>query len=145
MSWRSCRGAIDMRLVAFLFVTGAPVLSIADDSPVAADVATGKAVYSQTCIACHGSNGKGAIPGVRDLTDPDGSLAKSDEELIGSITDGFQSPGAAMTMPPKGGNPTLTANDISAVLSYLRAEFGSSRRCGKPTNACNGTGQASKC
>lgn len=145
MCWCSCRGAIDMRLVAFLFIAGAPLLSIADDSPVAADVTTGKAVYSQTCIACHGSNGKGAIPGVRDLTDADGPLAKSDEELIGSITDGFQSPGAAMAMPPKGGNPTLTADDINAVLSYLRAEFGSSRRCGKPTNACNGSGQASKC
>ncbi|NNF92431.1 MAG: c-type cytochrome [Boseongicola sp.] len=95
--------------------------AIADAS---ADVAAGKAVYSQTCVACHGADGTGAIPGVTDLTKTDGALAKSDEELIGSITDGFQSPGAALAMPAKGGNPALTESDIKTVLAYLRATFG---------------------
>jgi len=87
-------------------------------------VATGKAVYSQTCFACHGTNGKGAIPGVADLTDAKGALSKSDEELIKSITEGLQTPGAALAMPPLGGNPALTEADVKAVLAYLRAEFG---------------------
>jgi len=93
------------------------------DEP-AADVAVGKAAYSQTCIACHGANGKGAIPGVADLTKADGALSKTDDELIKSITEGFQSPGAALAMPAKGGNPALTETDIKAVLAYLRATFG---------------------
>jgi len=88
-----------------------------------ADVAAGKAVYAQTCIACHGANGKGAIPGVADLTKADGALAKSDDVLIKSITEGFKSPGSALAMPAKGGNPALTEADILAVLAYLRATF----------------------
>ena len=89
-----------------------------------AQVAAGNAVYSQTCVACHGADGKGAIPGVADLTKADGALAKSDDELIKSITDGFQSPGAALAMPAKGGNPSLSESDIKAVLAYLRSAFG---------------------
>jgi len=89
------------------------------------EVAAGQAVYSQTCIACHGANGKSAIPGVADLTKSDGALSKSDEALIKSITEGFKSPGAALAMPAKGGNPSLTEADINAVLAYLRATFGS--------------------
>ena len=88
------------------------------------EAAAGKAVYSQTCIACHGADGKGTIPGVSDLTRAQGALAKSDAALIKNITDGFQSPGAALAMPAKGGNPALTEADIKAVLVYLRSAFG---------------------
>ena len=90
-----------MRLILiliFLLMSGGV---FADSSEAAADAAAGKAVYSQTCIACHGKNGKGAIPGVQDLTAADSPLTKSDEELINSITNGFQSPGSPMAMPPK--------------------------------------------
>ena len=113
-----------MRFITLLLVIFAPVLVSAEGDSVAADAAAGKAVYSQTCIACHGANGKGMIPGVRDLTAADGALAKSDEELIRNITDGFQSPGSFMAMPPKGGNPALSEEDVRAVLAYLRAAFG---------------------
>lgn len=109
-----------MRAVALLVLLIMPALSVADEASVTA----GKAVYSQTCIACHGANGKGAIPGVRNLTDPNGALTKSDEELIESIVNGTQTPGSFMAMPPKGGNPILTEEDINAVITYLRAEFG---------------------
>ncbi len=101
-----------------------PLLAFSDGVPEAADAAAGKAIYSQTCIACHGANGKGAIPGVADFTAKDGSLVKSDGELLKNINEGFQSPGSFMAMPPKGGNPTLMEADVRAVLAYLRAEFG---------------------
>ena len=113
-----------MRFVTLLLVIFTPVLVSAEGDSAAADVATGKVVYSQTCIACHGAGGKGMIPGVRDLTASDGALAKSDEELVKNISDGFQTPGSAMAMPPKGGNPTLTEEDVKAVLAYLRFKFG---------------------
>lgn len=96
----------------------------ADEKAAEPSVEAGKAIYSQTCIACHGNNGKGAIPGVSDLTKPDGSLGKSDEALIKSITEGVATPGAALTMPAKGGNPALTEADVAAVLAYLRVAFG---------------------
>lgn len=110
-----------MRYLNLLFILLISTTALADGDAVAA----GKTLYSQTCIACHGANGKGAIPGVADLTKSDGALNKSDEALIKSITEGLQTPGAAMAMPPLGGNPSLTEADVRALLAYLRAEFGS--------------------
>ncbi len=84
----------------------------------------GKSIYEQTCIACHGPDGKGAIPGIEQLTEK-GALAKSDETLFASIKDGSHSSGAAISMPAKGGNPSLTDGDIEAVLAFIRQRFGS--------------------
>lgn len=118
MCWHSCRRATDMRMAVLWCILISSEWAAADDL-----VAAGKDVYSQTCIACHGADGKGAIPGVRNLTEADGALAKSDDELIENISNGLQTPGSFMAMPPKGGNPALTDEDIRAVLAYLRAEF----------------------
>ncbi len=113
-----------MRTVLLSVLMLVPVLAFTNEAPEAADAAAGKAIYSQTCIACHGANGKGTIPGVTDFTAKDSPLSKSDVELFKNVSEGFQSPGSFMAMPPKGGNPTLTEADVRAVLSYLRAEFG---------------------
>ena len=126
MSWRSYSKAISRCLVvASLMAT--PFASASEPTESAVDTAAGKALYSQTCIACHGANGKGTIPGVRDFTVSDGPLSKSDEELVKSITEGVATPGAALTMPAKGGNPALTEADILSLIAYLRSEFGSER------------------
>lgn len=85
---------------------------------------TGKETYEKTCIACHAADGKGAFPGTPDFTDSAGALSKSDDVLIKHITNGFQSPGSPMAMPPKGGNPSLTEKDVEAVLKHIRETFG---------------------
>ena len=107
-------------LVSFL----TPVTATAGDNDNAAVVKAGKKLYSQTCIACHGANGKGALPGVSNFTTTDGPLAKSDAELTKSITEGLATPGAALSMPAKGGIPSLSDDDIRALIAYLRSEFG---------------------
>ena len=113
-----------MRTVLLSVLMLMPVLAFANDASEAADTAAGKGVFEQTCIACHGANGKGTIPGVTDFTAKGGPLSKSDAELLKNISEGFQSPGSFMAMPPKGGNPLLTEAEVRAVLAYLRAEFG---------------------
>jgi mono/diheme cytochrome c family protein len=90
--------------------------------PTASD--TGAAIYQQTCVACHGQNGKGAIPGAPDFTRPDGVLTQPRDVLLKHSTEGFQRPGSAMAMPPRGGNPALTDAQIERVLDYLREHFG---------------------
>lgn len=85
--------------------------------------AGGKAVYESTCIACHGADGAGTIPGTPDFTKKSGPLSKPDAVLLKNMTEGFQSPGSALAMPPKGGNPNLSAEELTAVLQYMRGTF----------------------
>jgi len=101
--------------IASLFTVGA----------VAGDVSKGKEVYEGTCVYCHGAGGGGEIPGTPDFNKADGVLAKTDAELVTNIMDGFESPGSAMPMPAKGGNPDLSEEDVANVLAYIRSEFGS--------------------
>jgi len=102
-----------------------PVMTTSDMTGQAVVAAlSGEQVYSQTCVACHGVDGKGRLPGVPDFTAPDGPLSKPDDILLRHIKEGFKSPGSPMAMPPKGSNPDLTAADIHAVLGYLHTSFG---------------------
>jgi cytochrome c5 len=107
-------------IAALSLVSGLASFAAADTG----SLATGKMVWMQTCVACHGADGRGVIPGTPDLTERDGPLAKSDAVLLAHITDGFQTPGAPLAMPPKGGNPTLGDADLTDVLAYMRATFG---------------------
>ena len=94
------------------------IVPLAGSPPLSGDV-----IYQQSCVACHGADGEGGMPGVPDLTDKSGSMSKSDAILIKHITEGFQSPGAPMAMPAMGGNPNLGEADIRAVLAYMRKTF----------------------
>ncbi len=94
-------------------------------SKAAASVSSlnGSDVYTQTCVACHGNNGKGTVPGAPDFTREDGPLSQSDETLFKHIKLGFKSSGSPMAMPPKGGNMNLNDSEINAVVEYLREAY----------------------
>lgn len=89
----------------------------------AVEAADSKAVYDSSCIACHGANGKGAIPGVPDFTAADSPLSKPREVLLNNIINGVQTPGNSMPMPPRGGNATLTDEEVAAALDYITKSF----------------------
>ncbi len=112
------------------FLQASNTVSVVDTKPIAlaTEQATGNSrsgeeIYEQTCVACHGADGKGTLPGVPNFSRADGPLGKSNEILFQNILLGYQSPGSPMAMPPKGGNPTLTGADIALVLRYLREAF----------------------
>lgn len=113
-------------VIAFLTASNKPVRKqiIADtketSGAVIASKLTGQAIYNQTCIACHGADGKGTLPGAPDFTKAQGPLSKDNDALFKNVFEGFQSPGSPMAMPAKGGNTALTAEDINAVVRYLR-------------------------
>lgn len=84
---------------------------------------SGQEIYENNCMACHGADGSGGLPGVPDFTDEKGRLAKDDGELLNHIIFGFQSPGSLMPMPPRGGNPQLSDSELSKALQYIKSKF----------------------
>jgi len=78
---------------------------------------SGKNIYQKNCAMCHGADGKGAFPGSPDLTQPGGRLSKPQSALLANIEKGIAG------MPPKGGNPNLTKDDIKQVLNYMLRTF----------------------
>ncbi|WP_051010059.1 cytochrome c [Novosphingobium sp. PP1Y] len=91
------------------------------------DPVHGKVVYAQTCVACHGANGRGTIPGAPDFKKKGGVLTKPHTALTDHIERGYSSPSSPISMPPKGGNPGLSVQDIKDVHAYMHQAFG----CGK--------------
>ncbi len=96
-------------------------------APVCATQHAGEKIFEQSCAACHGSDGTGAIAGVPDLTQFKGfkSGENSDAALFehfSHVKQGIKSSGP-ISMPPKGGNPNLTDQDIRDVLKYMREKF----------------------
>ncbi len=88
----------------------------------------GKQVYQGTCIACHGPDGTGALPGVPNLTRLEGFNKSSHSDFalfkhVEHVEKGLKRPGDPMAMPANGGNPNLTDKDIHDALIYMRAEF----------------------
>ena len=80
-------------------------------------------IYENNCLACHGVDGKGNLPGVPDFTDPQGRLNKPAAVIFDNVINGFQSPDGLMPMPARGGNSALSNADISAVLDYINNLF----------------------
>ncbi len=85
---------------------------------------SGKEIFEKTCQACHGADGKGVIPGAPDFSSKNSPLKNlSKEVLLKHIENGFQSPGSPAAMPPRGGNPNLTDQELSEVLEYMEKTF----------------------
>ena len=90
-------------------------------------VLLGEAEYIQ-CAACHGQDARGITGLGKDLVDSEFVHSLSDEELVDFIKTGRPIWDANNTtgldMPPKGGNPALTDEDIFAIVAYLRSLSG---------------------
>lgn len=100
--------------------TSGDTAAAAGRQQVAGNVSAGRSIYSQSCAACHGSSGQGAFSDVPNIR---GRLGKPASTLVQNVIRGFQSPGSAMAMPPKGGNPGLSTADIQSVVAYMKATF----------------------
>jgi len=97
-------------------------------APVCATQHAGEKIFEQTCAACHGSDGTGAIAGVPDLTQLKGFRFGENSntalfEHFTHVKQGIKSSSGSISMPPKGGNPDLTDQDIRDVLKYMNKKF----------------------
>lgn len=80
-------------------------------------------LYEGSCLVCHGDDGIGVMPGMPDMTDPNGVLSLPREVLFQRVWEGTQGIDGAVSMPPKGGNPSLTESDVKSLIDYMRLEF----------------------
>lgn len=84
----------------------------------------GKRLFQQTCAACHGMEGKGMPNLGKDMTTSPFIKQHSNDELLAFIKQGRMPSDPASTtgvaMPPKGGNPTLTDDQLRDIIAYIR-------------------------
>ncbi len=84
-------------------------------APSAADLEKGKAVYSKTCFACH-ATGVAGSPKLDDKAAWEPRIATGMDALYHTALNGK---GA---MPAKGGNITLSDEDVKAAVNYMVSE-----------------------
>ena len=88
------------------------------------DPAHGKELFAITCSACHGPKGEGVKGLGKDMTTSKFIAGLSDAELLAFVkkgrltSDPLSTTGVAM--PPKGGNPTLTDEQLTDIITYIR-------------------------
>ena len=89
------------------------------------DAAKGQALFATTCTACHGLDGTGVAGLGKDLTTSTFLAEQSDAELLAFIKTGRPASDPLNTtgvdMPPRGGNPALTDQDLADIISFLRS------------------------
>lgn len=88
------------------------------------DPDAGETQYEQLCIACHGPEGVGVEGLGKPFTTSEFVTESTDEELLAFVKVGRPISDPANTtgvdMPPKGGNPALTDDQILDIIAYIR-------------------------
>lgn len=84
----------------------------------------GRVDYLRTCAMCHGAQGQGLGNTGNSLVDNAFVRGRSDDELVAFIKRG-RAPGdpdnrSGMPMPPRGGDPRLTDEDLRHIVRFLR-------------------------
>jgi len=82
-------------------------------TPLYAD--EGEAVFNKTCKLCHGTGVMGA-PKAGDADAWKDRIAQGRATLYDHAINGFTGKGK---MPPKGGNSTLTDDEVKAAVDYM--------------------------
>jgi disulfide bond formation protein DsbB len=91
----------------------------------AGDADNGAELFVGTCSSCHGAEATG-IPGLgKDLTTSEWVGQQTDAQLVEFLATGRPATHELNTtgvdMPPKGGNPALTDQDLTDIVAYLRS------------------------
>ena len=78
--------------------------------------ADGAGVYNTACVACHAAGVAGA-PKVGDAEAWSARIGQGMETMVENAIQGFQ--GGSGVMPAKGGNPSLSDQEVAAAVQYM--------------------------
>lgn len=103
---------------------GQPVAQ-AEPASLVGDAAQGKRLFAASCSACHGPAGEGVQGLGKDMTRSEFIAGLSDAELMEFIRTGRETSDPLNTtgvaMPPMGGNPALTDEQLMHIIAYMRS------------------------
>ncbi len=120
-SWSLCCGAL-AAIVTMGVLAGCG--GGGDPAPADPAVKRGKVVYDRVCATCHGQDATGMQGLGKDLHANAFAMAASDAELVEFMKEGREATHelneTGVAMPPKGGDPTITDDELGDVVAYLR-------------------------
>lgn len=89
-------------------------------------ISEGQSLFQTTCAACHGSNARGVPNLGKNLIESEFVLNLTDQELLNFIIVGRQpwdeGNTTGIAMPPRGGNPIITDEQLTLLIYYIRDE-----------------------
>lgn len=80
------------------------------------DLEEGQQVYDRSCASCH-EQGIAGAPARGDQQQWEARLEKGYDALVANSIAGYQ--GEAGVMPPRGGNPDLSDEEVAAAVAYM--------------------------
>lgn len=88
-------------------------------------VASGQRLYMANCGLCHGQSAEGKPKLGTGLRDNEFISSLSDEDLVTFLQEGRRADHPlnekGVDMPPRGGNPGLSDDDLRQIVAYLRS------------------------
>lgn len=90
-----------------------------EDVPVERESLSASEVHSQTCAACHTTGAAGA-----PITGTNGDWAPRAEQGLDTLVDHAINGFGGGAMPPRGGNPNLSDDEIEATIRFMLEESG---------------------
>ena len=97
-----------------------------EKQPAAADPAVqqGKRHFDRICATCHGKDANGLPRLGKGLRDNAFTQSQSDQELITFLEEGRPAGDplneTGVDMPPKGGDPSISDEDLKNIVAFLR-------------------------
>lgn len=112
-----------LAVAALLVLSG--LLACGGGGPSAERVEAGHELFKGTCATCHGVTARGVPNQGKNLHDNEFVQSRTDEEMLAFLKVGRRASHELNTtgvdMPPKGGNPALTEEDLRTIIVYLRS------------------------
>ncbi len=121
-----------MRLLGLALASGLAIAACGggggdsdSDDAGAPSAEEGKQLFGGTCSSCHGQDAKGMPNLGKDLTTSTWVGEQTDAELLAFLKVGRPASDPLNTtgvdMPPKGGNPAFTDDDLNSIIAYVRS------------------------
>jgi|GEM_PF-769948 len=116
--------ALQMRFTPNPYVVLPIALRPAEPMIEAEQYMRGRSLFVATCGVCHGPNGRGVAGLGKDITKSLFVCDMSDADLVRFLRTGREASDPLNTtkvaMPPSGGNPALTDQDMGAIVAFMR-------------------------